>query len=318
VDYLALLIVTLLALYFYKKSKKSEFVSSEIIDKDQTMVTSDIPNEFKQMFSDEDYDAARAYLQQIAYGMLDKNIPKSEKILFKAMITYFADHDPLYKTIIQKLYKIIQNKEGYIQSEIYKELPEYDTETIRYVLYFGHELEDIFRVKRGRSYHLYTKRSKRFINNTDNYEEGVTYITREGKSVKADEAFFASSSNDLKRMIKATKIKTNPTDRHYLLQAIVQKTYSNRKLSNKDKDLCLKFAQIHLDEMETILPSLKKEFDELPRIVTFQHYATALTEDQRYQEAVDVCKKAIEYKLHDGTQSGFEGRIKRIMKKAGI
>ena len=70
--------------------------------------------------------------------------------------------------------------------------------------------------------------------------------------------------------------------------------------------------------MENIISALKVEFNTLPRILTFQYYATILTEDEKYQEAIDVCKKAIEYNLNDGTQSGFEGRIKRIMKKTKL
>ena len=54
----------------------------------------------------------------------------------------------------------------------------------------------------------------------------------------------------------------------------------------------------------------------LPRVTTFQHYATVLTEDGEYEKAISICEKALEYGLHDNTKSGFEGRIERIKKKA--
>jgi hypothetical protein len=53
-----------------------------------------------------------------------------------------------------------------------------------------------------------------------------------------------------------------------------------------------------------------------PRVTTFQHYATILTEDEEYEKAISICEKAIEYGLLDNTASGFEGRIARIRKKA--
>ena len=35
----------------------------------------------------------------------------------------------------------------------------------------------------------------------------------------------------------------------------------------------------------------------------------------KYQEAIDVCKLAIAYRITDATKTGFEGRIRRLEKK---
>jgi hypothetical protein len=43
--------------------------------------------------------------------------------------------------------------------------------------------------------------------------------------------------------------------------------------------------------------------------------ATALTEDGRHREAINICEAALVFGLSDGTKGGFEGRIKRIRKK---
>ena len=47
----------------------------------------------------------------------------------------------------------------------------------------------------------------------------------------------------------------------------------------------------------------------------FPYLATVLTEDGHYDEAIEVCRKAINFGLDDGTKSGFAGRIERIRKK---
>ncbi|MFU8815520.1 MAG: hypothetical protein ACNA7W_09250 [Pseudomonadales bacterium] len=65
---------------------------------------------------------------------------------------------------------------------------------------------------------------------------------------------------------------------------------------------------------------MKKEFPSvapgLPRVPTFQKYATLLTEDGEYGTAIEVCRRAISFGLEDGTKAGYEGRIARIEKKA--
>lgn len=140
---------------------KQEDVVVEVIERAKPKNTSlDIPIEFIRMFERKEFDEARMFLQKIAYGMVDKSVPETEKRKFKAMMTYFADHDPLYHELIRKAYPIILSDEGILQSKIYPLLPDYNTETVRYVLYFAHELGDVIRVKKGRSYQLYTNKSK--------------------------------------------------------------------------------------------------------------------------------------------------------------
>jgi len=141
------------------------------------------------------------------------------------------------------------------------------------------------------------------------------YTYRQGKLVPVDEVFHAWTTGDLDKMLKAASFKTNLVDRHHLLQSIVSETYKLRK-EKKYRMLCIEYAEKHLEELPSILIALKEDLpDMLPRITTFQNYATVLTEDGEFEKAIEVCKKAISYGLNDGTQSGYEGRIKRIKKK---
>ena len=75
-------------------------------------------------------------------------------------------------------------------------------------------------------------------------------------------------------------------------------------------------AEMHIAEFPQIVGPLEKDMDGvLPRVSTFQHYATLLTEQSKFDRAIEVCETAIRFGLHDGTKAGFEGRIDRINKK---
>ena len=146
-------------------------------------------------------------------------------------------------------------------------------------------------------------------------QDSSTFKSRDGKAMPVDEAFVAWTTGTLDQMIEATNSKTHPIDRHFLLQRIVRESYKLRK-DRKHQEICLKFANKHLDEFDELASALKKDMDGvLPRITVFQHHATVLTENGDFNQAIEICNKAIEYQLHDGTQSGFEGRIERILKK---
>lgn len=123
--------------------------------------------------------------------------------------------------------------------------------------------------------------------------------------------------------MEATRPAVN---RHFLLLGMVEETYRDRKDPEQRKRF-LEIAHQHVREFADLAEPLRlfmapPGFDatkdpppDLPRVPTFQHLATVLTEDGRFDEAVAVCEQAIAYDLHDGTQSGFEGRIQRIRRK---
>lgn len=149
----------------------------------------------------------------------------------------------------------------------------------------------------------------------DKKSKNEQYTYRQGELVPVDDAFQAWTSGDLDKMLKATSIKTNLIDRHHLLQSIVAETFKLRK-EKKYRMLCIDYAEKHLEELPSILLALKEDLpDMLPRVTTFQNYATVLTENGEFEKAIEVCKKAISYGLNDGTQTGYEGRIERIKKK---
>jgi hypothetical protein len=50
--------------------------------------------------------------------------------------------------------------------------------------------------------------------------------------------------------------------------------------------------------------------------ISYLSYIKALTHLQRYDLAIEVCENAITHGFTDGTQTGYEGRIKRLLKKS--
>ena len=144
---------------------------------------------------------------------------------------------------------------------------------------------------------------------------GESFIYRMGHHIKADKVFEAWSSGDLNKMLKARFIKTNPVDRHFLLQSIVEITYRRRK-EPQMRRICREIAEQHVSEFVVLAPALKQDMGgNLPIVSTFQHFVTLLAEDGDYESAIKVCDTAINYGLHDGTQGGFEGRVDRLKKK---
>lgn len=144
----------------------------------------------------------------------------------------------------------------------------------------------------------------------------TSYVLREGKMINADEAFFAWTSGDLDRMVRALTVHTNPVDRHFLLMGIVAATYKRRN-DPLARRTCIDVGRMHVTEFPAIAPVLRADMGGmLPRVTTFAHLATVLAEDGAVADAIAVCEAAKLHGLHDGTQADYSGRIGRIRKRA--
>ena len=143
----------------------------------------------------------------------------------------------------------------------------------------------------------------------------TTRIERMGRWVKAGEAFEAWISGDLARMLAARTVRTNPIDRHFLLQSIVKATYRLRT-DPKMRRLCIETGIMHLGEFSMIAPALRVELQgSLPRVPSFVWLATVLAEEGRVEEAVRFCKTAAGFGLEDGTKAGYLGRAERLARR---
>lgn len=138
------------------------------------------------------------------------------------------------------------------------------------------------------------------------------FVQRLGRSIKADEVFEAWTSADLGRMVRALPLKTNPIDRHFLLQSIVQATYKRRSDPNM-RQLCVEIGRLHLSEFPALSQALAAEFDgPLPAVPSFKWLATTLAEGGHFDEGISVCEAADRLGLTDGTTGGYSGRAERL------
>lgn len=103
----------------------------------------------------QDYEFARTWLQKFAYNTVNKDVEQSVRDKFKRLMTAFCREDPLYRQIMQRAVPIVTAQPGMLQAALYPQLPGYSEEQIRYALYFAHELGDLSRLKKGRSYQLF-------------------------------------------------------------------------------------------------------------------------------------------------------------------
>lgn len=143
----------------------------------------------------------------------------------------------------------------------------------------------------------------------------VKRVSRMGRFVNADEVFEAWTSGDLRRMLAARSVRTNPIDRHFLLQGIVKESYKQRA-DLEMRRVCIETGVMHLAEFDSIAPALQTDMGgSLPRVPSFAWLATVMAEEGQIDEAVRVCERAARFGAHDGTQGGYLARGERLQKK---
>jgi hypothetical protein len=125
----------------------------------------------------------------------------------------------------------------------------------------------------------------------------------------------AIDSDSLDEMEKISEEQSPPLDRHRLLSALVKKVYAVRSQPPMRAKL-FAYGQIYMDEFEEMLPQIKAFSEEgTVDAPVFKWLAIAMEEDGKFDEAVSLCRKAMDWKLDDGTKTGFPGRLQRIQKK---
>lgn len=116
----------------------------------------------------------------------------------------------------------------------------------------------------------------------------------------------------LAEITQALAKEQEPLARHRLLTQITDTTYRQRK-DAQYRAACDYFSTLHINEFGQIKQPLKESNSgKLPQVMTFQNYANLLLEDERFDEAIKVCRQALAFGLDDKTQTGFAGRIERI------
>ncbi len=95
--------------------------------------------------------------------------------------------------------------------------------------------------------------------------------------------------------------------KHIGLLAAIAECYKQRKLAEY-REYGAALSPYYLSLFEALESNSKEKG------VGFMHLSTLLNDCGEFDGAVDMCQKAINYGLTDGTVTGFEGRIIRIEK----
>jgi hypothetical protein len=116
---------------------------------------------------------------------------------------------------------------------------------------------------------------------------------------------------------KSLETESGPWERHLLYLQKIEATYRGRKASKDDRTKAIALSRQYLSEFPALRQAVFDRMEEqYPKVIpVFKMLAIMLDEDEAYDQAVEVCRTALENGLEDGTKTGFEGRIQRILKK---
>lgn len=154
------------------------------------------------------------------------------------------------------------------------------------------------------------------------FYKGKKKASPDGKETIVTKAFAwtkkAGKTGGIKedRQAKTLKNTTDPLERHTLYTQAIDAAYKKRTADKKMRSLVIKSGTSYVREFPELKASVFKEFGENPKIVTvFKQLAIVFEEDEAFDRAMDICRTAMVHELEDGTKTGYEGRLERLMKK---
>ncbi|GAB1039313.1 MAG: hypothetical protein SLagBPW_20160 [Shewanella algae] len=136
----------------------------------------------------------------------------------------------------------------------------------------------------------------------------------EPEPVKAAAPDISWGNITLKRAMEQYQASEGAIEAHDALLAVIGECYKQRKNSKYlqlGQEYDTAYSALFAASREKVLSkSPKAEF----KGTGFMQLSTLCSDAGRFDAAIALCNKAIEYGLEDGTVTGFEGRIKRIEK----
>lgn len=125
----------------------------------------------------------------------------------------------------------------------------------------------------------------------------------------------SSWANDTLTQAVKTFISSDDTlEKNRAILGAIANCYQHRsqsELSHFGASLAPHYASFftqNLDSMTTTASDIHKKGS------GFMQMATMLSDEKKFEQAIEICQLALAHKLTDGTQTGFAGRIKRIEK----
>lgn len=145
---------------------------------------------------------------------------------------------------------------------------------------------------------------------TDTATEAVKATEKPDVTAQIDpsDSFFETlNSGKLDDWIALTQTPLTREKFQAVVHKIAKATYPKRK-NKKMRKIFSAQAQRYIDEVEIKTPA-----DSISEYI-YKSLAIVLQEDQKFEKAIDLCIKAINLKMDDGTKTGYPGRIERLKK----
>ncbi len=122
----------------------------------------------------------------------------------------------------------------------------------------------------------------------------------------------AQAESELGELIDNLERTDDPARRHAQLSRIVELTFRHRSAEDQ-RALFYRYAWRQVDAAPELLPVVGGQARS--SFPAFQYLARVLIEDGQYPQALEVCQRALDLGLDDGTASGFRGRMARIRQR---
>jgi tetratricopeptide (TPR) repeat protein len=113
-------------------------------------------------------------------------------------------------------------------------------------------------------------------------------------------------------LLSALKYKDeSATNTHFTYTSLIDLYYKQRDNREDAIEKCVEYCRKDI----AIADDFVDEFGDVPRIPSFKRLTIIYQKQERYEDALEICNKALEIGTTDGTKSGFEGRKDRLRKK---
>lgn len=99
---------------------------------------------------------------------------------------------------------------------------------------------------------------------------------------------------------------------HFMYNELIKAYYKERNNRDDAIEKCIEYCKSDISIVDEFLSSWDGD---PPRIPSFKRLAIIYENRGKYEEATEICDKAIDRNLSDKTKGGFEGRKQRILNK---
>lgn len=102
---------------------------------------------------------------------------------------------------------------------------------------------------------------------------------------------------------------------HQVYTRGIETAYRKRRSDDKMSPVVLRFGERYVERFPRIKTAVIERIGEKPVILPFKYLAMVLDDSGAYDQAARVCRTALSHGIEDGTRTGFQGRLQRIMRK---